>query len=186
MNPAESPLIRLGRTTRHIRRWVHTTMAETTGSARPGSVSHSMRCPELIVLIAPSVGARIQRHITAIAGAVHVDPGQHVQRAEQSRCLGSRRASRRTAVPVLSAPDHDRHEDGGDHSMSVRSRNRSAPTASWSGRRSAVGPASPTGRLSHTNHQDGQQIRWRPRPPGCASRAWRQCRPPMARRAWVY
>jgi hypothetical protein len=40
--------------------------AETTGSARSGSVSHSTRCPSS-VLTAPSVGASNHRQSTAIA-----------------------------------------------------------------------------------------------------------------------
>ena len=50
---------------------VHTVTAETTGSARPGSVSHSMRRPST-VLTTPSVGARIQRHSTATASGEQI------------------------------------------------------------------------------------------------------------------
>src|SRR5882757_2455968 len=50
---------------------LHTTTADTTGSASPGSVSHSMRCPSS-VLMAPSVGARIQRHNTPMANGTQI------------------------------------------------------------------------------------------------------------------
>src|SRR3954452_7474685 len=50
---------------------VHTTTADTTGSARPGSVNHSIWWPSR-VLTAPSVGARIHRHSTAIANGAQI------------------------------------------------------------------------------------------------------------------
>ncbi|CKS65168.1 Uncharacterised protein [Mycobacterium tuberculosis] len=57
-------------------------------------MSHSMRCPST-VLIAPSVGARIQRHITAIASGAQIQGSTYSVRNRP--VPGSRRASRDAA-----------------------------------------------------------------------------------------
>ena len=74
---------------------VHTVTAETTGSARVGSVSHSMRRPST-VLTAPSVGARIQRHSTATASGEQIHG--ITNRARNTAVPGRPRASS-TAAP---------------------------------------------------------------------------------------
>src|SRR5947209_19906653 len=69
---------------------VQTTTAETSGSAKLGSESHPMECPSK-VLTAPSVGARIQRHSTAIASGAQIHGSTYTVR--NSPVPGSRRAS---------------------------------------------------------------------------------------------